>query len=185
MRCWPAGAWTWWLSCLGRGSTATRWAGVWAGGRVGGGGVLGGVLTRQGGRLGGVGGRADGGGVLGGVLARQGGRVGGCLHPRRPSSLPTARIAPRVHAPTNPRSPPKNPQARFQDVAFAESPLWEMPVFSFHDGYLTTSYNDNLNRWVLWGGGVQGEGRSSRGSGGGGASGLPAGARRCRIHIYI
>lgn len=37
-------------------------------------------------------------------------------------------------------------KSRFQEVLPGQSPLWEMPVFAYHDGYLTTSYNSNLNQ---------------------------------------
>jgi hypothetical protein len=38
-------------------------------------------------------------------------------------------------------------QARFHnEILPGTSPLWEMPVFAWHNGYLTTSYNANLNK---------------------------------------
>ena len=34
-------------------------------------------------------------------------------------------------------------RSRYQDVAPGDSPVWEMPVFSYHKGYLTTHYNSS------------------------------------------
>jgi hypothetical protein len=34
-------------------------------------------------------------------------------------------------------------RSRYQDLAPEDSPLWEMPVFSYHAGFLTTHYNSS------------------------------------------